>query len=503
MKASRVVISVMYNYVNLVFMAGTGFIYTAFMLRHLSHNGFGILALTSSLLSYTGLLNLGVGLTVMKMVAERAHNDVNNEIPRIVGNALILFGAVSVLAVAAALCLEPFAGAAFHLTGANKHTFRVALVVATPSIALTLPSALYTAVHQAFQDYRYIAILSVVSQGISVIVGVVLLLLGHGVVALVAIGSIQTVIAFVLKGFHARRKLGLRLELRRIDWQIGRGMLATSVWVLLLNVAAQAIFSTDVIVVGAVLGTVAVAAYQVALGPAMGVKNVSDQFGAVSLTAAASLNAQEAYGEVRRLMTEATRVVVATVGPGVVVFAVWGRRLIELWAGRSYAPSYSTLVVLSVALLIAAVQGTSSQLLFALNRYKRLALLGIAEAATNVILSVILAKHVGIVGVAWGTAIPITVMTLGVYVPMACRLVGLRYIDLIRRLLLPLTLNGGMYLVLRQLTRGGGIFSNIVELLAACLCVFITCFSLSILLDPKERDTYLDMLKGAVVRLQE
>jgi O-antigen/teichoic acid export membrane protein len=280
-------------------------------------------------------------------------------------------------------------------------------------------------------------------------------------------------------------------------------MLATSVWVLLLNLAGQAIFSTDVVVVGAVLGTVAVAAYQVALGPAMGVKNVSDQFGAVSLTAAASLNAQKSYEELRRLMTEATRVVVSTVAPGVVVFVVWGRRLIELWAGKSYTPSYPTLVVLSLALLVAAIQGTSASMLFALNRYKRLALLAIAEAATNVGLSIFLAKKLGIVGVAWGTAIPITVMTLGVYVPMACRLVRLRYIDLGRRLALPLAVNGILYLILREITRSGGVFPNIVVLLAACLGVFITCFSLSILLDPKERSTYLDMVRGAVGRPQE
>jgi O-antigen/teichoic acid export membrane protein len=502
MKASRVVSSVIFNYSETIFSSATGFVYTAFMLRHLSRGDFGILALMGSLLSYAGLLNIGVGLTAMKMIAERANNDTENEIPRIVGSALILFGVLGVIAVGVALSIEPFAGSIFHVGGASEHTFRIAFAIAIPSIVLVLPSSLYTAVHQAYQDYRYIAILGMVVQTIDVGVGITLLLLGYGVVPLMILGTSQIALVFACKVIHAHRKFGLRPEVRHLDMKLGRTMMGTSVWVMLLNIASQSIYSSDVIVVGAVLGTADAASYQVALGPALGLKAISDQFSPVSFSAAASLRGQQAHEELRRLLSEATRVAVAVVTPGVIVFVLWGRRLIELWAGKNYMTSYETLSVLSFAMLIAALQGTSAQLLFALNRYKKLAVIGLAEAAINIGLSIILAKHLGIIGVAWGTAIPITVMTLGIYVPMACKLVGIRFTALLRRLVLPLVVNGALYISLRFTIGDGHIYSNLVALLVASVGVFVVSFSLSILLDSKERNTYIGMVKSALVRIK-
>ena len=51
MKASKVVSSVIYNYLGVGFVTVTGFAYTAFIVHRMSHGRFGILVLTSSLIS--------------------------------------------------------------------------------------------------------------------------------------------------------------------------------------------------------------------------------------------------------------------------------------------------------------------------------------------------------------------------------------------------------------------------------------------------------------------
>jgi O-antigen/teichoic acid export membrane protein len=158
------------------------------------------------------------------------------------------------------------------------------------------------------------------------------------------------------------------------------------------------------------------------------------------------------------------------------------------------------LVVLSIGYLVATLTGSASQVLLALNRYKVIALLSLAEATVNLGLSILLARHIGIVGVALGTTIPLTVMAFGVLLPFACRLVGLPYSLLLRRLALPAAVNATAYGILRLVAGSPRLFSNLIVLIVACVIVFAVCFSASFLLDPSERSTYKDMLRQLALR---
>jgi len=499
MKASKVVSSVIYNYLSTGFITVTGFAYTAFIVHRMSHDRFGILVLTSSLISYTNLLDLGIGVTVQKMVAERAQSGPRSEITTIVRNAVTMFVLIGVIVFAVLIGMEPFIGQMFKVAGHDLRLFRVALAIAAFGIGIAFSSSIYSAVLQAHGDYRYLSILGITSQAVGVGVGMWLLLAGFGVVELVALGASLNLIVFVLKVRHSTKQFGVRVRQGKSSWAMTRQMFSMSVWIFLLNLATRVIFSTDNFVVGAFRGTGAVASYQVALGPASALQTAGNQFDMVSLTAAASLRAQNAMHDLRRLLLEATRVVAAVAMPGVVIFAVWGRQLLHLWVGP-FESSYWTLVVLSIGYLFATLTGSASQVILALNRYKVIALVSLGEAAANLILSIVLVRRIGIVGVALGTTIPLCAMTLGVYIPFACRLIDLPYSRLLRRLLLPTVVNLVAFGILRLFANGPHLFSNLIELIGASLGVFGMCFSASFVLDPNERSTYLVMLRRLALR---
>ncbi|MGA2805129.1 MAG: oligosaccharide flippase family protein [Acidimicrobiales bacterium] len=500
MKASKIVTSVIYNYLSTGFITVTGFAYTAFIVHRMSHGRFGIFVLTSSIIGYSNVLDLGIGVTVQKMVAERAHGGPSDEITTIVRNAVMIFVMIGMVVLAVLLAMEPFLGELFKVSGENLHLFRVTLAIAAVGIGVSFPSAIYTAVHQAHGDYRYMSILGICSQALQVGIGMGLLLSGFGIIALVTLGTTVNVIGFLLKIGHSRRRFGVQVRQGRSSWAVTRQMFSMSVWIFLMNLSSHLIFSTDNIVVGAVLGTSAVASFQVALGPSSALQTAGNQFDVVSLTAAASLRAQQAMDDLRRLLLEATRVVAAVAMPGVVLFAVWGRQLLALWVGPSFVTSYSTLIVLSLGYLFATLTGAAGQVMLALNRYRLISLLSVGEACVNLILSIVLARHIGIIGVALGTTIPLTVISFGFFIPFACRLIDLPYSRLLRRLLLPLTINAVAYGILRLVAGKPHLFSNLIVLVAACVGVFVVCFSASFLLDSNERSTYLGMLRQFALR---
>jgi hypothetical protein len=112
----------------------------------------------------------------------------------------------------------------------------------------------------------------------------------------------------------------------------------------------------------------------------------------------------------------------------------------------------------------------------------------------------VLAKHIGIIGVALGTTIPLTIMAFGVYLPYACRVIELPYRRLLGRLALPVAVNAVAYGILRLTAGSQHLFSNLIVLLAASAGVFAVCFGASFLLDSHERSTYVDMLRQLATR---
>lgn len=495
MNARKVVSSVLYNYMSTVFVTVTGFIFTAFIVHHVTHARFGVWVLTGSLVGYSALFDLGIGLTVMKMVAERAYRGDPDDVDEIISNALLMYALIGLVVMCIALSVEPFLSDIFHVHGGTLFIFRVSLAIAGVGIGITFPSGILTATCQAVQDFRYINLLIIVMQVVSVGCEVIALLLGFGIIGVAVVGTVVNIAGFGAKMIHTRRAFGIRPRLRLRRWPVARQIFSMSLWVFVLNVAAQAIFETDNVVVGAVLGAAAVASYQVALGPASGLQTLGSQFNSVSLTAASSLRSLEARSELSRLLTEATRMIGIVVMPAVVVFALWGRQLLTLWVGHDFAGSYPTLVVLSIGMMMAALQGTASQVILALNRYRVTAMVAVAEAICNLTLSVLLARRVGIVGVAIGTTVPITITTLGVYVPFACRLVGTSPWRLARRLALPAGINLAVFGVLRVVAASPRLFPDLIALIAAAGLVFACCVASSILLDGGERRTYLAMLR--------
>jgi O-antigen/teichoic acid export membrane protein len=476
---------------------------TPIVLHHLGKGDYGAYVLIAAVVSYSSLLDFGIGLTVMRMVAERAHLSDREELKTITSTALTIYAAIGILLAAAGVVAAPFVGHAFHLHGARLHAFSVGFAIVAGTIGLTFPGGLYTGINQGFGRYRQQNTIVVVQTVGSGVLAVLTVILGGGIVALAAVGMVGAGGAFVAKVIYAARAYGIVPSPRRFDRRVARSVVGTSSWMFLINVANKVIWDLDNVVVGAILSPVAVARYAVALGPATAVRRITDQFNSVSLTAASSLHAQDEREGMRRLLMEATRVVTIVICPFVVLFALWGDQFLRLWVGPTMASSAATLLVLVLGMLASSVQATATQVLLALRRQRTMAVTAVLEACCNLGLSVYLATRIGIVGVALGTTIPTAVTAFGFYLPYAARLLDVSLGRILRRLVLPLCICGGAYLAVR-FGLSSLRFSTLPELGVAGAALVGTCIGLSFLLDREERMTYIGVARafGKQLRVQ-
>jgi len=212
----------------------------------------------------------------------------------------------------------------------------------------------------------------------------------------------------------------------RFDRSVLQRIWQFSLYASIILTTAQVIYFTDTLVVGAFLSVSAVTFY--AIGGGLNeytlhmVQSVTYTFTPV----ASDLGARGHQASLRRLLIYGTRVVLL-IGLAVqVALFIRGGTFIGLWMGQEYIQISSRILqILLVAQIFIIANRGSYGIIFGLEKTRPVALIGIAEAAVNLVLSVILARHLGLEGVAWGTVIPSLMTQLFFFPRYVCKLVDL------------------------------------------------------------------------------
>jgi len=93
-----------------------------------------------------------------------------------------------------------------------------------------------------------------------------------------------------------------------------------------------------------------------------------------------------------------------------------GKSVIAAWVGARYVNAcYPVMLILLIPSTVFLAQSASPRILFGMARHRALAWITSMEGIANLILSIVLVRHYGIIGDALGTAIPLTCTALYFY----------------------------------------------------------------------------------------
>ena len=142
--------------------------------------------------------------------------------------------------------------------------------------------------------------------------------------------------------------------------------------------------------------------------------------------AASTYDAEGNAEKLRDLYRLGTRTILIVSLPILATLMTRGRTFIRLWMGAQYAgPSGTVLLILATALAFNLANHTAGAVSMGTDRHKFTARCMLAEGASNLTLSIVLAHFFGINGVAVGTLIPNLVIQLGVWPGYIGRAVGM------------------------------------------------------------------------------
>ena len=190
-------------------------------------------------------------------------------------------------------------------------------------------------------------------------------------------------------------------------------------------VASKLIYETDTIVIGFALGTTFVVPYAIGLRLCDMLRAPIGQIGEVFLPRAGELQETARHSELRSLVSKGMGVAFLLSAGFFIGAWYFGGLLIEAWMPKPYPQSHMIFAILVGAQMIALPVSILHMVLVGMGEVRVPSLLRLSAAIVNLILSLILVRSLGIVGVALGTLIPILLLDLCALLPYGARRIGM------------------------------------------------------------------------------
>jgi O-antigen/teichoic acid export membrane protein len=261
---------------------------------------------------------------------------------------------------------------------------------------------------------------------------------GYGLVTLVTVTTALGIASYAAYWAAARAAFpAMRLSVSRFSPRQVREVTAFSVYLFLISIAIHVSLNADNLVIGAYLGTSAVAVYTVAMRLADYQRQLCDQFSGFLFPLAVRFDASGDSSALRATLLDGTRIALGLVGGVTLCLIAFGRQLIAAWMGPGFAESVAPLYVLALAGIVMVGQGPAGTILLTTGRQRLVAIISIVDITINVVLSIVLVSRYGLTGVAIGTALPYVVLNVLVLVPIACRTVGVSVREFARSVVTP------------------------------------------------------------------
>lgn len=426
------------RYIAIGIEAVLGLVILPYNLAKLGHSDYGLWMVAASITAYFSILDLGYGGALVKFVAQyRARRDAA-AINEILSTLFVVFASAAVVAWLVAAAIGWQLESLFPLTAEQAATGRVVLLIVAANVALGFPFSVFGAVINGFQRYDLNNVVGAATSIVAALVNVGMLAAGFGLIELVAATTLVRVASYFIYRYNAHRvfpALSVRASLfRRARLKEVTGF---SVFVLMLDWAAKVNYSMDALVVGAFLGTAAVAVWTVPQRLSEAIQRLANQLNEVLFPTVVDSDAANRPDRLRLILVQATRLSLAAVLPAAIVLLVLGGPIIQGWVGPGFSGAVPVAMLLAVVVAVRVGAATSMTVLKGAGRHKLLAWTNLATAAANLSLSLLLVRRYGLSGVAAGTLAPVALAAAFVIFPAGCRRVGLRVGDALAQAVWP------------------------------------------------------------------
>jgi O-antigen/teichoic acid export membrane protein len=399
-----------------------GILLLPFVFHRLGDEASGLYVLVFSVTGYYGLLDFGISVSLNRYVARYLARGEMENLNRFVSTAFFTYCILGFAVLATSIAGAAYVNSIFRITPQFHRPAEILFFAVGAAIAIGFPMGVFGGILAGMQRF---SILNLFGIGCTLIrAGLVVLVLTHGfgllAVCFVTLG-VRIIPPFIYCAL-AFRAIPLQLRWQYFDKQNFKLMANYSLPAFIVSLGTRFFFEADEAITGMVISAAAVAYFAVGEKLSRYSTGFTDALADLFNPMASHYDATNNLDGLQKMLVQGTKACALTAFPFLALLAVLGKPIIAVWMGPRYLSSYPVMLILLVPFVLSRAEDATRRILYGMARHGFIAYVRVAEGFANVVLSLLLARHFGIVGVAMGTAIPMMATALFFYPVHLCRL---------------------------------------------------------------------------------
>ena len=389
------------------------FFLTPYILDSLGETHYGIWALVIGVTGYYGLLDLGVASGMTQYLTRYlASNDID-KLNRSASTSFAVLSGIGFLVFVGSLIIAFSASSLFRIQAASPSEVAWVFAVTGTSVALQFVFFTRSAVFTAVQRFDLSNVIGISTRILSAGATIICLKAGYDLIGLSLVVAGTNVLDYLIRWHVAGRLLpAMKISPKLVNRESLREVVSFGIWNSVSAGSVRLFSYTDAVVIAAFMPVAAVAPFAIAANLRSYFEDIFTRVGYVFFPAATELDAQGDRDGLRKLYLIGSKFMfLGSILCGSIAIC-WARDFFYLWIGAVYAepsayPSVAILFyLLALGSIVSVAQRIGYQVLLGMRQVGLLAGLFALEGVSNLLVSVVLVRNYGLLGVALGTVVP-------------------------------------------------------------------------------------------------
>jgi O-antigen/teichoic acid export membrane protein len=425
------------SYTNLAVGILFSLVLTRVLLRNLGASTYGLWIVLLTMVSYLGLLDVGVSTAAVQRVARMSAIGDDEGVANVIRTSSIFFTVSGVLAVLVTVLVAPFLGSIVHLGSTDVKVAGVTLVLLGFMIAVKfvtgVPNAVLFGIGRSDRSSQINLVSLLIIQGAQLAV----VLAGGGLVWLGAVTLAGNVVTYLLVSLMVRRLTGHTLLAGHFQRSILVDLLRFGGRNTVIAISGMVSFSLDALIIGVILPVAQVAPYDIALSTANLTRNLTTYGSDLLLPTYTHFESMKDPVRQARLFSRSVMATLAISLPILVALAAFGDPILALWLGKVPAKTYSIMIALGVVTALELPGHQCFIFLTGVGRNQLMMRLALIGASVNLAGSIAATFWLGPIGPAIGSIPAVLVIDFTILPVVVCRYVDLPFRRYLKDALVP------------------------------------------------------------------
>ena len=392
------------SYIQIALSNIISILYTPIMLSYIGQDEYGLVSISTSVLSYLSLLNFGISASYIKFYFEAKKVGDEKELN---GTYLSLYSIIAALSVMIGVLISYNCDAVYGsmVTGEQLVKLKYLTLILTVNTAISFPSIVFTMNIQVFEKYSILKGIDILKTVLQPLIVLPLLILGYKSIMIVSVSLFLSVLGTGISFWYVKTKLGFTAKLGFHDVNILKKVYRFSFFVFLNEIVNLINLNIDRFILIRTYGAAEVSIYAIGSQFYTYYSSFATSITNVFVTRVNKLYSENSKVDFTSLFCKVAKIELSVIMLILSGFIIFGKQFIKLWVGSAYEESFYIAVILLVATTIPISQTIGVEIQKAKNIHQFRSVLYFFIAILNLVISIPLAKKYSGIGCAIGTAI--------------------------------------------------------------------------------------------------